>query len=69
MSAESEVAPAAASRFGNLIEKLRRVCVVLPGVDRMLRQEDFEGAWRLLRGKADCTPDNGLMQYGLAVIL
>lgn len=68
MSSNSELAQGAASRFGDLIEKLRRVSVVLPGVDTRLRQDNLEGAWRLLRTAVDSAPDSGLAHYGLAVI-
>ena len=68
MSSDSELSQGAASRFGNLIEKLRRVSLVIPDVDTMLRQDNFEGAWRLLRTAVDLAPDSGLAHYGLAVI-
>jgi len=69
MSGESDVAPAAASRFDDLIKKLDRVSSVVSGVDQMLRQEDVEGAWRLLRAAVDAAPASGLAHYGLAVII
>jgi MoaA/NifB/PqqE/SkfB family radical SAM enzyme/tetratricopeptide (TPR) repeat protein len=68
MSNDMKAAPAAATRFDDLIKKLERVSSVVSGVDQTLRQGDFEAAWRLLRAAADSIPDSGLAQYGLAVI-